>query len=277
MEQIVFVILHYKVLTVTEESIKFILKQNYDNIKIIVVDNFSNNSSIEALKNKFDNNDKLEFVLLERNYGFAKANDIGYSIAKHKYNASYIVVMNNDVMIKDDQFCNKLLMLNLPEQIGVVGPDILTLNEEHQNPLKACIITKTQLKKAISVTKFKLVLVPLFYKLKRKKEKINVTFIKTSQRNVPLHGACIIFLRPFIQKFEFAFYPDTFLYGEEDILFYLARKQGIEFLYEPLLKVQHMEDVSTNSISVNRKNKRIFQLKHSLKSLTILKSLMEDF
>lgn len=52
------------------------------------------------------------------------------------------------------------------------------------------------------------------------------------------------------------FYDGTFLYAEEEILYYLAGKYGMTLLYAPEIGCMHKEAVSTNfvmQISVMRR------------------------
>lgn len=269
MAEIVFVVLHYKVTEITIECIDKLLKQNYHNYKIIVVDNGSCNGSCEKLREKYVGNGRVDIIELEQNYGFAKGNDVGYIIAKHKYCADYIVVINNDLMIEDQDFCDTLSSLNFSETVAVIGPNIVSKNGAHQNPSTECITSKSQLKKAIRVTRIKLWLIPILYSLRpqRKQFREDRSNYAESQRNVPLHGSCLIFAKPYIDRVEYAFYPDTFLYGEEEFLFYKVRTMGLETLYCPDLNVRHLEDVSTDSIASKPKEKRIFELRNSLSSL----------
>lgn len=277
MEKIVFVILHYKVLEVTDKCIDLLLKQEYNNLNIIVLDNCSNNGSLEILKNKYEPNNKIEFISVERNYGFAKTNDIGYLIAKHKYNADYIIIVNNDIMIHDTKFCEKLLNISRNSNYGIIGPDIINLKGEHQNPYKNVIRTKKELYKTIFFTRLRILFIPIFYDWFYKNNNvINSGDITERKENFPLHGSCVAFCKDFIKNNEFAFYPDTFLYCEEDILFYFAKKDKVKMLYEPTLKVQHMEKMATKSIVPKQKSRRLFQLKQSLKSLKIFKEIMKE-
>ena len=94
MNKIVFVVLHYKALEVTDECISCLLNQNYKNFNILVIDNYSNDNSAERLRLKYGSIGNLNIIQLEENYGFAKANDIGFLVAKYRYNADYIVVIN---------------------------------------------------------------------------------------------------------------------------------------------------------------------------------------
>lgn len=279
MDEIVFVVLHYKVIEITKECLDNLLQQNYVNYHILVIDNHSCDGSYEELYALYHENKHVEVITAERNYGFAKGNDIGYLIAKHKYNADYIIVMNNDVMIEDKEFCQKLVSSIYDDAVGVIGPDIINLKGMHQNPLKDCITTKSALNKAIIKTRIKIIMIPLLYDIvKNRKQVVDTLATETiknekEERNVPLHGSCLIFTKPFIDRLEYAFYPETFLYGEEEILYYISTSMNLETLYLPNLVVKHMEDVSTNSLFGKTKEKRLFELKNSLKSLQILKNL----
>ena len=273
---IVFVILHYKLYSVTKECIEYLLKQDYEDIHIVIVDNNSNNGSLEQLKQEYLN-DKIYFVSIEHNLGFAKANDLGYQIAKHKFNADFIAIINNDLFIEDRDFCNKLLDSYHRNSFDILGPDIVNINGVHQNPLRNCVVSEGELNKLILKTRLKLLLMPYFYRFKQKKDYVNrgEKHCSKCQFGVPLHGSCLIFSKTFIQKNEFPFYPETFLYGEEDILFYLAMNNQVKMFYDPQLKVKHIEDATSKSISNTNKDKRIFELKNSLQSLLILKKIMK--
>lgn len=273
MNKIVFVVLHYKALEVTDECISCLLNQNYKNFYVLVIDNYSNDNSTEHLLLKYESIDNLNIIQLEENYGFAKANDIGFLVAKYRYNADYIVVINNDLYIRDIDFCSKLVNLDYNDNVGVVGPDIINLNGIHQNPLYNCYTSLKQVDRAIFITKIKIILLSFINKNKNKRRILN-KYESEKKFNIPLHGSCLIFLKPFITKMNYAFYPDTFLYGEEELLFYLCKKNHISTVYEPSIKVEHMEDASTEFICKTNKEKRLFQLRNSLQSLYVIKKVM---
>jgi GT2 family glycosyltransferase len=60
--------------------------------EIIVVDNGSNDDSVEFLKISFPS---VKVVTLDKNYGFAKANNIGIRLAS----GSRIALLNNDTVV----------------------------------------------------------------------------------------------------------------------------------------------------------------------------------
>lgn len=274
--KIVFVVLHYKIYSITKECIEYLLKQDYKDINIIIVDNCSNNGSTEQLKREYTS-DKLYFVSIEHNLGFAKANDLGYQIAKHKYNADFIIIINNDLFIEDKTFCNKLVDIYCNNTFDILGPDIVNKEGMHQNPLKDCIVSEKDLNKLMLKIRIKLFLMPYLYHFIPERNNIvaETTQQSESQTGVPLHGSCLIFSESFIKNNEFPFFPETFLYGEEDILYYLSMKKQLKVVFDPRLKVKHLEDETTKSITKNYVEKRIFELKNSLQSLHVLKKIMK--
>ena len=68
--------------------------------EIIVVDNGSNDDSVEFLKRSFPS---VKVVTLDKNYGFAKANNIGIRLAS----GSRIALLNNDTVV-DSQWLEEL-------------------------------------------------------------------------------------------------------------------------------------------------------------------------
>lgn len=84
--------------------------------------------------------------------------------------------------------------------------------------------------------------------------------------NIVLHGACMIYSSLYIQKMDYAFYPKTFMYMEENILFEICKRRKFKTLYNPNIIVYHKEDSSTDFLCDNNKSKRIFVLKNLIKS-----------
>lgn len=93
--------------------------KNGEEIELIVVDNASNDDSVEYLRKLKD------IVLLEskENLGFAGGNNLGISYAlDHK--ADYIMLLNNDVVIKNAFWQPLVEFLEENDKVGVVGPKI---------------------------------------------------------------------------------------------------------------------------------------------------------
>ena len=63
-------------------------------IKVLVIDNCSKDGSIEEAKQRFP---QAEYLLLEKNYGFCRAVNIGIKRSR----TPYVILLNNDTEIKE--------------------------------------------------------------------------------------------------------------------------------------------------------------------------------
>ncbi len=103
---------------ITQKCIKSIDKYIPNN-EIIIVDNGSSDETIDILKNlKIPN---IKYVLLDNNYGFAKANNIGLKSAT----SEYIVFMNSDIELIDKTLLEMINYLKKNKKIGLIGPKFL--------------------------------------------------------------------------------------------------------------------------------------------------------
>lgn len=74
------------------ESIK---NQSYDNIEIIIVDNHSEDGSLELLEKRYK---EIDIIRLKKNIGFSGANNIGIRKALNN-NSQFVLLLNNDTVI----------------------------------------------------------------------------------------------------------------------------------------------------------------------------------
>ncbi len=85
------------------------------NYEILVIDNGSVDGSIDLLKRKYT---WVKLIPLEKNLGFAKANNIGME----KSNGQYIFLLNNDTEIITENWLHCLLEIaESDSRIGIVG------------------------------------------------------------------------------------------------------------------------------------------------------------
>ena len=80
----------------------------------------------------------------------------------------------------------------------------------------------------------------------------------------------MVFSPSYMEQYEEAFDPRTFLYKEEELVYLRCRKNGLKTVYNPELQIRHLEDVSTNSVSSSRRKKIMFWLENQIDSLNIL-------
>lgn len=289
MEHVSFVVLHYVVYDYTIKCINSILNNiEYDNYSVIVIDNGSPDDSFKKVEQVFSNNECVICIKSEKNLGFAKGNNIGYQYAKNNLKSSFIIIANNDTIFEQKSFVNILKKEYEHEQYGILGPDIVRIDGYHQSPYRSRIININEVKRWIFNRNIWYICLRLnklisndneslfLQRVYNKKDKKNRSDINHSQRqkHVVLQGACIIYSPLYINIFDYGFYPETFMYCEEDIIAYLCEKKGLMTVYSPSLKIIHAESASTSANTACKIDKELFVTKNILKSLKILRKLM---
>lgn len=95
------------------------------------------------------------------------------------------------------------------------------------------------------------------------------------RKDVILHGCCLIFTPPFFEKLN-GFHPNTFLYREEELLYFMVKDAKLTTLYCPELQIRHLEDASTNSIAANDDERKKLYIKNQIDSLKILIAFLDE-
>lgn len=106
----------------TIEFLESIENSNYKNIEIIVIDNGSEPGDAELIKERFKD---ISLYRIEKNIGFAPANNIGIKHTK----GEYILSINNDMVVEKDFLFPLLKTLQENVDIGVVCPKIYFYDE----------------------------------------------------------------------------------------------------------------------------------------------------
>lgn len=284
----VFVILHYETYRETANCIESIIENvKYETFEIVIVDNCSTNSSYDRLLEKYGTYEKIHLHRNEQNLGFAKGNNVGYSIAKKSCNADFIIMMNNDMLIHQPEFLDNIIISYQKHHFHILGPDIICPNTNlHQNPFEYDILDKNKLRKYIREYSFKLFLEKTTFICKIKNylrnnisedhEKEKHTFGREQQQfNVPLHGSCLIFSPEYIKRYR-GLFDKTFMYLEEYILFYIAQQEDLKLIYEPSIKILHLDDAATNAVFQNNHDKKVFFLTNIVKSAKVFLEIIDN-
>lgn len=287
-----FVILHYGEAKMTIDCVNNLIKMIHDEQSaIIIIDNNSPNDTGKQVETELKNNDGIFFVFNKENLGFAKGNNVGYKFAKEVLKSEYICIMNNDVFILQKEFWDIVKRVDT-DNLAVVGPHICLkdgkenamyykinsieeLIKERNNYIKQLRRLKSPLWKLWNIWEnFKLVIRKLLGELgvmdKIVLHEDMCDGCLDRHSNIILHGCCIIFMPSYITKFDEGFVSETFMFREEELLYLKCRDNGLDLLYEPELKVKHLEDVSTDYIYKTSRKKQIFNYENQIDSLEIL-------
>ncbi|HSW96467.1 MAG TPA: glycosyltransferase family 2 protein [Candidatus Saccharimonadales bacterium] len=114
------IILNWNGLEDTIDCLNSVLKIDYPNYKIILVDNGSKDNSVKELQKKFS---KIPLIINKENLGYAEGNNVGMRYAL-KQKPAYILFLNNDVTV-DKKWLRILVdYAEKHPKVGIVGPKI---------------------------------------------------------------------------------------------------------------------------------------------------------
>lgn len=241
MKKISIVLLNYLNYTDTLECVNSILEMEYKLDGIVIVDNHSDNESFEILCKKYKKNDKIIVVKAGKNYGFAKGNNIGIRIARETFGSDFIFVANNDTLFMKKDYFDKLLG-NYSQGVGIIGSEIHTKGNHIQKRYSIPITLHENL---------------VLYKNDFFRKHTKGTWVslplKSDSSAMALHG-CALLLTPDFFKYYRGFYERTFLYSEEEILYFMCKKYDLEQRYVRDTYIYHKEDKSSE-LSFHNDNK----------------------
>lgn len=257
-----YVILHYLAIQDTIECTKSIDEQlipfTKHEVNIVIVDNGSPNHSYSELEKTFHLNPHIHLIKSEQNLGFAKGNNLGFQYAKYQLQSDFIVLLNNDTIIRQHDFTEVLVNKYYKKKYGVLGPDIIAADGYHQNPGNRQSWSIGELRLFRIKKRIQILLSYLRMDAVSAKNVDNEIYrAETFQGDMEgtiLHGACLIFSPDYIKRFE-GLHDETFLYMEEDILKLYADYYGFLMLYSSDLQIYHKEDAATNMVEISDREK----------------------
>lgn len=115
------IIINYNGRALLENCFKSLAQVNYSNFETILVDNNSDDDSIQYVKENFS--DSI-IIKLEKNYGFAYPNNVGAKNAKGKY----LLFLNNDTEVKPDFLSELVNTMEEDQKIGICQSMLLNPN-----------------------------------------------------------------------------------------------------------------------------------------------------
>ena len=115
------VILNWNGLEDTIECLESLKKITYPNHKAIVVDNGSEGDDVKVLRERYQ--DYIHVIQNEKNYGFAKGNNVGIRYALEK-GADYVLLLNNDTVVAPTFLDELVSCCQKDQKIGAVGPKL---------------------------------------------------------------------------------------------------------------------------------------------------------
>ncbi len=238
-------------------NVKEFLKNLIDSIKkaaqyfsseIIVVDNASDDGSVELLKEKFP-----EIILIDNktNLGFGKANNQGLQIAKGKF----ILLINPDTLVAEDTFTKMIEFFNANPEAGMAGCKILNPDGTLQLACRRSFPGPwTAFTKVTGLS-------TIFPKSKLF-ARYNLTYLDENQTyEVDAISGSFMMMRKEVYEKVGGFDEQFFMYGEDLDLCYRIQKAGYKIFYVHSTQIIHYKGESTKRSSLDE-TKIFYQAMH---------------
>ncbi len=207
-------------------------------IEVIVVDNNSDDGSIEALKEKYPG-----VVLIENktNVGFGRANNQALQIAK----GNYFLLLNPDTIVREDTFEKMIKFFKTNSEIGVAGCKVLNPDGSLQLACRRGFPGPwTSFTKVMGLSS-------LFPK-SRFFARYNLTYLDENETYEvdAVSGAFLMLKKEAYNKIG-GFDPQFFMYGEDLDLCFRVQKAGFKVYYFHETEIIHYKGESTKRSSID--------------------------
>lgn len=231
--------------------------RNIENHKldIVIVDNCSKEDDYRILKSEIEYDANVIVVRSRENLGYFGG--LNYGIKQINYEKyDYVIVGNNDVFFGRD-FIDILDSKKYADNQTVIVPDLETINGIHQNPQFIDVPSKKrQFGYKIYYSCYLLAkLIDMVYKIKRTKRFKEKKKCNKEEKEIFQCTGALILLRPAFFKHCGLLDDSLFLWGEEVALAHQLVLAQDKMLYDPELKVIHMENASVKKITSYNKYK----------------------
>ncbi|OBQ19853.1 glycosyltransferase family 2 protein [Anabaena sp. AL93] len=202
-----------------------------DNCEIIVVDNNSQDNSVDILNDKFPN---IKLIKLPKNVGFGAGNNAGAKVAK----GEFIFLLNTDTIVESNILPHLIELMSENTDVGIIGPKLLFPDGSFQISFSPEI----SLKGEFAARKLH----------KNAEDKNNLHIIEKDFQDikeVDIVVGAAFFIRADLFNLLGGFDEKFFMYFEESDLCQRVRNEGYKILYTPHVSLIHIRGYSVKKIS----------------------------
>jgi len=223
----------------TLECVRSLRRGQYRNWHAVIVDNGSNDDSVERLKQACP---EVSILETHKNLGFAAGNNVGILFAL-KNRADYVFVLNNDTRVLPDAISNFIEFAERYPEAALMGPRIERRNPQREWPIRrkldllTVLCTFTALRRVIAR-------IPgvrgIFYCLRTQPAVAQF-----------LPGSALFFRAEVFEKVGL-FDEGTFLDYEELIMAEKVRRVGLSAYFVPTATIWHRGSASASKLRAKR-------------------------
>ncbi|MBF0121029.1 MAG: glycosyltransferase family 2 protein [Desulfobacterales bacterium] len=193
--------------------------------EIWLVDNASQDGSVEAVKTKYNN---INIIVNHQNLGFAAANNIAFK----QMSGRYALLLNTDTVLTDSAISELYNFMENNEKTGIACGQLLNLDGSKQNS----IANFPSLLSLLSNETLLRILMPSKFPSKRKEYMLPIEIDSGI-------GACLIIRKKALDDIGL-FDEQYFFFMEETDLAYRMKKAGWNIYFIPSAKIFHLQGKS---------------------------------
>lgn len=251
------VIVHYGEVGITLRLLDSLTKlSKRDLLEVVIVNNNPRDSAESCLLQSLRSMPKVTCVEPQANRGYFGGAKAGVDYYRQLRGGlpPWIVVANNDIIVRDQSFLEKLFAHNL-QNVGILAPRILsTRTKSDQNPFlrdrpsaARMHAYKWMYQSWVVLNAYELASA-IFHRIRRGIRDLTGSPFGSDHRlggkiYAP-HGSFLIFSSQYFRAGDSLDFP-CFLFGEEVYLAESLRTFGLDVVYDPSLEVVHQEHAST--------------------------------
>lgn len=243
------IIVNYNVKEFLHNLLVSIEKASKDlSVQTIVVDNASEDGSVEFIKEKFPSVNLIENKI---NLGFSKANNIGLKIADGKF----LLLLNPDTLVQENTFTEMIKFFESHTDAGMAGCKILNPDGTLQLACRRSFPGPwTSFSKVTGLSS-------LFPKSKLF-ARYNLTYLDENEINeVDAISGSFMMLRKEVYEKIGGLDEIFFMYGEDLDWCYRVQRAGFKVFYVPSTQILHYKGESTKRSSLDE-TKYFYQAMH---------------
>ncbi len=244
--KLAIVIINYKTPDLVIQCLETLLPQlNSVTDKVILIDNYSQDNSIETLQawiSKHDPQQQIQFIAATNNSGFSGGNNLGIQAVT----ADYYLLLNSDTLLRPNSILTLLETTKQFPDAGLISPRL-----EWQDGIaqKSCFIFHSPISEFIQAARTGII-TKLF-------KKYDVPLTVSNQISQPnwTSFACVLLKGAMIQQIGLMD-EGYFLYYEDVDYCQQAQKYGWQIVHNPAAQVIHLQGGSStikNNLSLQKR------------------------
>ena len=217
-------------------------------IECIVVDNSTDRNDSALLAEFAISYPWIEILNPGENIGYFGGLNYGLTQLEKSKKEGIVIIGNNDLEFQSD-FCTKLLTQKYQDNVFVICPSVITPEGYNQNPhILEKISTFRRFQFDVYFSHYYFAIILLFVKslFQRDQPKRNLSSDTAKELHMGI-GACYVLTSNFLKYFYRLNCP-TFLYGEEAFLSDQVHSRGGILYFDPSLVVLHAESATLSKI-----------------------------